>query len=962
MRRWVWRALLLAAVLAALTGTALADEVRYPASGANSIRYDLTNGVGTVLGPVNKNTITHAKIPSAVNGVDITKIAANAFEGCTILDTVEIGKNVATIGKNAFINCTQFKHLYFPDHSALSAIEEYAFSGCSQLNNVILPPSQLTTIKAGTFSRCALLDTIYIPANVETIEATAFYMDAKLLILHYGNLAKEPTQGDAAKRTVHFALLSPAQEMEKATCTVDGKERVTVSCEECNKNIITEEHAIPATGHTPGADVAEVPATCVTTGREAGKYCTVCGQPAVGLGIIEIDRDKHINPDGTEALKISIPAVPATCTEKGSSGGMQCSLCGAVTTEPTEVNALNHDMQAVSDAEWDITKEATCTETGSKTRVTKKCSRCDKTETETEEIDPTGHTYALTEDSRVIKNDCLNGHITVKDWVCTVCGDTAEYWEYCPDAGTTHTENDTIDAAYLKHLEEKHGGNREKATGQHTPGKDVKYEDTTKATCTEDGERVYQEDYVCEVCGELITGAALTVTIPKQGHNYQLADENYEDPRDKDATCEEGGVKVTGLKICSRCGDVDRSEEELETTGALGHKWGSFVPTDGSEERSFPCKEGTATGTATCEVCGKTASNLTITLEPTEPHKWSAWTLSKDGKNEVRTCEVCGDTDSRAASNTPSDPGTSEPDDPDDPDDPSDPSKPSEPSTPDTTRYSVDLIQASNGSVSSSRNTAESGDRVTLTVWPNSGYELDMLRVTTSTSSVSTTSLGGGQYRFTMPAANVEVRVSFSRKSSGSSWTGSSNSSSSSQGTSTTQTVVQSVPRATASGRLFSDIPASHWAAGEINWANQMGYMNGSNGRFNPDGNITFQQMWMVLARITGSRPASMADARRWAVNGGFADGSSPTGAVSRHQLVTALYRCAHLMGTANRNTTTLASYPDSRTVPTVAREPFAWAVANGIISGNASGRLDPNGTLTRAQFAVILYRFSQRV
>ena len=141
-----------------------------------------------------------------------------------------------------------------------------------------------------------------------------------------------------------------------------------------------------------------------------------------------------------------------------------------------------------------------------------------------------------------------------------------------------------------------------------------------------------------------------------------------------------------------------------------------------------------------------------------------------------------------------------------------------------------------------------------------------------------------------------------------------------------------------------------------------MGYMSGNRGRFNPDGTITFQQMWMVLARISGSRPAGMADAREWAVLNGFAEGGNPTHTVARHQLVTALYRCAHIMGSTNHNTVSLAGYPDSRTVPTVARDPMAWAVANGIIGGNANGRLDPFGTMTRAQFAVILYRFSQRI
>ena len=83
---------------------------------------------------------------------------------------------------------------------------------------------------------------------------------------------------------------------------------------------------------------------------------------------------------------------------------------------------------------------------------------------------------------------------------------------------------------------------------------------------------------------------------------------------------------------------------------------------------------------------------------------------------------------------------------------------------------------------------------------------------------------------------------------------------------------------------------------------------------------------------------------------------------MKRHQLVTALYRCARLTGRAGRTTASLAGYPDSRTVPTVAREAFTWALTNGIISGDAEGRLKPNQIITRDQFAVILYRYSHRI
>ena len=138
--------------------------------------------------------------------------------------------------------------------------------------------------------------------------------------------------------------------------------------------------------------------------------------------------------------------------------------------------------------------------------------------------------------------------------------------------------------------------------------------------------------------------------------------------------------------------------------------------------------------------------------------------------------------------------------------------------------------------------------------------------------------------------------------------------------------------------------------------------MSGSGGRFNPGENISQQQMWMVLARLCGEQPASMAEARRWAELGGYADGSAPTAPVKRHQLVTALYRCARLTGRTARVTVSLSGYADSRTVPTVAREAFTWALTRGIVSGDAEGRLKPAETITRDQFAVILYRYSHRM
>ena len=38
------------------------------------------------------------------------------------------------------------------------------------------------------------------------------------------------------------------------------------------------------------------------------------------------------------------------------------------------------------------------------------------------------------------------------------------------------------------------------------------------------------------------------------------------------------------------------------------------------------------------------------------------------------------------------------------------------------------------------------------------------------------------------------------------------------------------------------------------------------------------------------------------------------------------------------------------------------WSVANNIVAGTTNGTLNPTGTATRAQFAVILYRFWEQI
>lgn len=991
MRRWVWRALLTVTVLAALTMGASAAEVT-----VGNVKYE--TDTGTVLGPAksgitsadikaeitvggtavsitqiarnafeNCSTLTSVTIPSGITVIGshafassglssvtipgtVSTINPNTFEACTNLNEVTLSENVTSIGEDAFNGCSNLEKIHFP--KTVTGIDSRAFAGCTKLKSVALPEGY-SPIKTGTFSNCANLTSVYIPGNVRAIEVNAFSGCSKLKILHYGGTdAATLTQNDATPREVHL-VLPVTTTTKQPTCQEEGRRTTSITCDSCKGQVIySEDRLIERKPHTE-EEIPEIPASCTQTGSSGGKRCAVCKTVLVRPTVTPMTPHKEK----------AIPNTPATCTAPGSQGGKQCEDCGEITEQPTIVEQLKHKTDdAHKDTTGKVTKESTCTEKGEKTFLDT-CIHCNQPVIE--RIEEIGlidhkHTKQQTEPYTIREGNCKYSGISVPHLICDVCG-AVEACSKCDAIKETVKNGADLTDDQKTHLE-THG----EITVTPAPGhkiekiEDKEAEGYKAPTCTEAGHIIYKE-VECSVCHTKVT---------PDPEDPEALGHDLTDPVDKPnavaATCKEEGEDWLNFRECKRDGCDYEEKTVVKKKGA--HTWGTpestSVDEDGNpvEDKDPTCgDEGAAYVIVVCSVCGET-EHRKIELPATGKHTWGEW-KTEDGK-ETRTCSVCGKTDTRTLSPT-------DPDNPDNPDNPDKPTDPDNPSKPEETTYKVDVVQASNGTTSVSRSTAKAGDLVTVTVSPSSGYVLDMIRVIGGSQLVSLTNLGNNQYRFTMPSANVEVRATYDRTGSDYSgnWTngfGNSGSGDRSDPRRTTDVMpVQiqepSVGPAGASERLFQDIPTDHWAAGEINWASQMGYMNGTGNRFNPDGAISQQQMWMVLARLTGNQPANMAEARRWAELGGYADGSSPIGPVKRHQLVTALYRCARLSGRAGRTTTSLAGYPDSRTVPAVAREAFTWALSTGVVSGDAEGRLKPNDSITRAQFAVILYRYSTR-
>ena len=246
--------------------------------------------------------------------------------------------------------------------------------------------------------------------------------------------------------------------------------------------------------------------------------------------------------------------------------------------------------------------------------------------------------------------------------------------------------------------------------------------------------------------------------------------------------------------------------------------------------------------------------------------------------------------------------------------------------------YSPKLDVSDGGSVKINPRTPEEGDEVTITVDPDTGYEVGDVTVTDRNGrDVRVTAGRNGTYTFEQPRGRVTISVTFVREG------------------------------ATA---FFADVPETYWAYDEIAWAYENGYVNGTSATtFAPGASISRQQVWMILARLSGADPANMVEARQWAIDSGISDGTNPGNAVTRQQLAALLYRFAQMNGQGFTGAWAFQlDYPDADQISEYAYEAMCWMTMNGVIAGTSQGTLNPTGTATRAQFAVMLYRFWNQI
>lgn len=166
-------------------------------------------------------------------------------------------------------------------------------------------------------------------------------------------------------------------------------------------------------------------------------------------------------------------------------------------------------------------------------------------------------------------------------------------------------------------------------------------------------------------------------------------------------------------------------------------------------------------------------------------------------------------------------------------------------------------------------------------------------------------------------------------------------------------------------GSSFTDVPAGSWYEEAVNYVHEKGLMNGtSSNAFSPNANTTRGMIVTILARVEGVNTNGTpwyAAGQKWAMDNGISDGTNMPGVITREQLATILYRYAKQKGYDVSKSAALTAFSDADKVSGYASEAMQWAVAEGLLQGS-NGKLDPQGSATRAQVATILMRFMEKI
>ncbi len=440
--------------------------------------YDGTLGIERYAGNVSEYVI-----PSELNGKKITEIYSFAFSYCTELTSITIPGSIKSICNDAFVNCTSLKE-------------------------------------------------VDIPANVTSIGSNAFgYYYTDLWEIEKVDCFKinyvKNTWGHwyATKNGFSDETCLVVNELEDGTLKIDGYAGNNATYDipdEIDGKKVTEIYSNAFIGNTKLTSVT-IPDSVKSIANTAFYGCTSLEEVTIPASMRYIDFEAFVNC-------ISLKSVTIPANVKRVDDAAFGYYYDKETRELTKVedfkiycyggtageqyakdNGLAYELLKCTEhkyGDWTITKDATCTEIGTKVHI---CTVCGGEETVN--IPAKGHTEVI---DKAVDATCTKTGLTEGSH-CSVCNTVIKAQEVVPAKG--HTE--VIDKAVA-------------------------------ATCTKTG---FTEGSHCSVCNTVIKAQEV---VPAKGHTEVI-------DKAVDATCTKTGL--TEGSHCSVCNAVIKAQKVVPAKG-----------------------------------------------------------------------------------------------------------------------------------------------------------------------------------------------------------------------------------------------------------------------------------------------------------------------------------------------------------------------------------------------------------
>ena len=262
-------------------------------------------------------------IPSTYNGKNVTSIGEEAFYDCTSLTSIEIPNSVTSIGDGAFYRCTSLTSVTIGD--SVTSIGEIAFRGCTSL-----------TIYCEAQSKPSGWDTNWNYSNCPVVwncnnndVANDGYIYTVIDGIRYGikdgkaTVARQP-------RSIKEAIIKESITYKNVSYPVTSiGDDAFADCESLTS--VTIPNSVTSIGEEAFYDCTSltsitIPNSVTSIGEEAFRYCTSLTSITIGDSVTSIGDGAFASCDSLTSIEI-----PNSVTSIGEEAFYRCASLTSVT-------------------------------------------------------------------------------------------------------------------------------------------------------------------------------------------------------------------------------------------------------------------------------------------------------------------------------------------------------------------------------------------------------------------------------------------------------------------------------------------------------------------------------------------------------------------------------------------------------------------------------------------------------